>query len=483
MFFTQPFWVSILIPVLVAPVLLIVSLVLQPRRGDGFDTSVFLSIAGLAVALESGGVFVATVLLAFVVFTHWIALAIERAVKQVVKQADDRRLVARAWLGAAVAVHLTMVAAMTRTSLMAIRPAGIAGTLVPFGVSYFAFHGISYVVDVYRRRAAANRSRCQLAVHLMLLPMIVGGPVIYRGIAPQLAHGWPSLSDYSYGVRRLVIGVWKVFVVAELAGRQADAAFAMRPAGISALAAWLGLISFTLQVYYAFSGYSDMGLGLARMVGIRLPENFRWPYVGQTVGEFWQRWHLGLSTWFREYATQSLDGDRSALPVVAREAFVVVLCGIWYGTGWTFVVWGAYHAVLILAEHAGVEAAVKRLPAFARHVYVLAAVMIGWVILRSRTLDAALLFFKALAGLNASAVSRRPIVAPEVWLLLVTAAIGCAPVFQAVRRWTVAIDGLILALLMLLFAPFLFAWRCGSMVVTPIVRWWRSSPMRAGGGK
>jgi alginate O-acetyltransferase complex protein AlgI len=262
--------------------------------------------------------------------------------------------------------------------------------------------------------------------------------------------------------------------------------FALRPVGLNALAAWLGLASFTLQIYYAFSGYSDMGLGLARMVGIRVPENFRWPYVGQTVGEFWQRWHLGLSAWFREYTTLSLDGDRSALMPVIREALVIVLCGLWYGAGWTFLAWGLYHAALILAERAGIEAAVRRLPTFARHVYVLVAVMAGWVILRSQTLDGALLFFKALAGQNASASSRLPTVAPEVWLVLVTAAIGCAPVFQAVRRWTVAIDGLILALLMLLFAPFLFAWRCGSMVVAPLARWWRlwrSSALRAGGGR
>jgi alginate O-acetyltransferase complex protein AlgI len=484
-FFTQPFWVSILVPVFLAPVLLITSLVLQPRRGDGFDTSVFLSIAGLAMAFVMGGAVLTVVLFGFVLFTHAVALAIERAVNREGHQ-SWRGLPAHVWLVAAVAVDLAMFAAIVRVGLATVRPRGSVGLLVPFGVSYFTFHGISYIVDVYRRRAVANRSRCQLAVHLMLLPMIAGGPVNYRGIATQLAHGWPSLSDYSYGVRRLVIGVWKVFVVAELAGRQADSAFALRPVGLNALSAWLGLASFSLQIYYAFSGYSDMGLGLARMVGIRLQENFRWPYVGQTVGEFWQRWHLGLSGWFREYATLSPDGDRSALPPAMREAVVVVLCGIWYGAGWSFVAWGLYHAALILAERAGIAAAVKRLPAFGRHVYLLVAVMAGWVILRSQTIDGALLFFKALAGQNASALSRPPTVAPEVWLVLVTAAIGCAPVFQAVRRWTVAIDGLILALLMLLFAPFLFAWRCGSMVVAPIARWWRwrrSSAMRAGSGR
>ena len=121
--------------------------------------------------------------------------------------------------------------------------------------------------------------------------MIVGGPLVYEGVAPHLARGWPSLSDYSYGVRRLLIGVWKVFVMADLAGRQADMAFALRPTELSAFQAWLGLVSFTLQIYYGFSGYSDMGIGLGRMLGVRLPENFRWPYVGQTVGEFWRRWH------------------------------------------------------------------------------------------------------------------------------------------------------------------------------------------------
>jgi D-alanyl-lipoteichoic acid acyltransferase DltB (MBOAT superfamily) len=484
-FFTQPFWVSVLVPVFLAPILLIISLVVQPRRGDGFDTSVFLSIAALAMAFVVGGTLLVVVLLGFVLFTHAIAFAIERALNREDYQ-SSRGLQARVWLVAAVAVHLAMVAAIMHAGLMTVRPRGSVGILVPFGVSYFAFHGISYLVDVYRRRVVANHSRCQLAVHLMLLPMIAGGPVNYQGIAPQLAHGWPSLSDYSYGVRRLVIGVWKIFVVAELAGRQADSVFALRPVGLNALAAWLGLASVTLQIYYAFSGYSDMGLGLARMVGIRLQENFRWPYIGQTVGEFWQRWHLGLSAWFREYTTLSLDGDRCALPPAMREAVVVVLCAIWYGAGWPFVAWGFYHAALILAERAGLGAALKRLPAFARHVYVLVAVAVGWVILRSQTVDGALLFLKALAGQNASALSRPPTVALEVWLVLVTAAIGCAPVFQAVRRWTVAIDGLILALLMLLFAPFLFAWRCGSMVVAPLARWWRlwrSSALRAGGGR
>jgi alginate O-acetyltransferase complex protein AlgI len=468
--FTGPLWLSILIPIFCAPVLLIVSLAVRHWRRAGFDKSVFLSTAGLALACVSGGALFAAVLAGFVLFTHWIALAIERASHRRNRE-TPRALPARVWLVVAVAVHVAMVAAISRGGVLTGPLQGLGVTLVPVGVSYFAFHGVSYVVDVYRRRAAATRSRLGRAVYLLLLPQIVGGPLAYEGVAPHLARGWPSVSDYSYGVRRLLIGVWKVFVMADLAGRQADIAFALRPAELSAFQAWLGLVSVTLQMYYGFSGYADMGIGLGRMLGLRLPENFRWPYVGETVGEFWRRWHIGLSGWFREYADVSLDADRVPPPSAGREAVVVLLCGIWYGVGWTFVVWGLYHAALIALERAGVEAAVKRLPVPLRHVYLVAVVIAGWVVLRSHTLGGALRFFEALAGWNASALGAGPAPAPELWLVLAAGAIGCAPLFPAIRRWTVVIDALIISLLMLLFGAVFFAWRCGSTVVTPALRW------------
>jgi alginate O-acetyltransferase complex protein AlgI len=457
-FFTGPIWLSILVPIVFAPVLLIVSLVVAPERSVGLDKSVLLSATGVALAHFTGGPLFAAILVGFVLFTHWMAFAIERA-------ANSRK---QAWLLLAVAAHVAMVVAILRGGLLAGPLERVRGMLVPFGVSYFAFHGISYLVDVYRR-GAANRSPSQLGVHLLFLSVIVGGPVAYRGVTPYLAHGWPSLSDYSYGVRRLLIGAWKAFVMADLAGRQADVTFALRPAQLSAFMAWVGLASLTVQMYYAFSGYADMGIGFGRMLGVRLPENFRWPYVGQTMRDFWHRWHLGLSAWFSEYADVPGDGE-GARGSIVREAAAVLLCGIWYGAAWTFVAWGLYHAVLIVLERAGLEAAVKRLPAALRHVYVMALVMIGWVILRSGTLAGAQVFFKALAGLNASPLRGRPAIPAELWWVLAAGAIGCAPIFQAVRRWTVAIDAVILSLLMLLFAPILFAWRCGSMVATPVLR-------------
>ena len=485
MLFTEPIWLSILLPILVALILLIASLAVGHWRHVSLDKAAWLSTAGLALALVTGGALFAVVLVGFVLFTHWIGFAIERAADRRNPQAAPGGLPARAWLVVAVGVHLAMVAAISHAGVVSGRPQGIGRTIVPFGVSYFAFHGISYVIDVYRRRVVAQRNRWQLAVHLVLLPQIVGGPLAYQGMAPQLARRWPSVSDYTYGVRRLLIGVWKVFVIANLAGAQADAAFALRPGGLSAFQAWLGLISFTVQMYYGFSGYSDMGIGLGRMLGFRLPENFRWPYVAETVQEFWRLWHMGLTAWFREYADVSLDPDRVPPPSARREALVVLLCGIWYGVGWTFVAWGLYHAALIAVERAGVGAAVKRLPAPLRHVYLIAVVMVGWVVLRSETLGGALLFFKGLSGLNASALRAGPTIPLEVWLVLAAGAIGCAPLFPAIRRWTVAIDALTTSLLMMLFATVLFAWRCVGLVAAPVLRWWRWSLMRVsrrGGG-
>jgi alginate O-acetyltransferase complex protein AlgI len=477
--FIEPIWLSILTPIFFALALLFVSLAVRHGRRTGVDTAALLSIAGLALAFVTGGALFATLLAAFVLFTHRIAIAIERSAEARNGDASPDSPRGRLWLAVAVAVHVAMVAAISRVVTGPLQ--GIGRTIVPFGMSYFAFHGIAYVVDVYRRRSAAQRSRAQLAVHLLLLPQFVGGPLTYESVARQLARRWPNVSDYSYGLRRVIIGVWKVFVMASLAGAHADRIFALPPRALNAFNAWIGLACFTVQIYYGFSGYADMGIGVGRMLGIRLSENFRWPYVGETVREFWRRWHIGLSAWFRDYADISLNADRVLPPSARREALAVLLCGIWYGIGWTFVIWGLYHAALIALERAGGEAAVKRLPVGLRHVYLIVVVMAGWVILRSETIGGALLFFKALAGLNASASPARPAIALELWLVVAAGAIGCAPLFPAIRRWTVVIDALIVSLLMMLFAAVLFAWRCMWIVATPVLQWSRWSMIRVGG--
>ena len=467
MLFGEHFWLSVLIPILVAPIPVGASLLFRQRRAPALEVAC-LALAGLAIAFVFGGAFFAVTVLGFMLFTHWAALHIA---------ATQSR--ARVMLMTVVFVQIGLAAAAARL-VIADSPPAIGGTLVPFGVSFYAFHGISYLVNVHRRRVVPESDRLRLALYLILLPPVVAGPVVYDAATPQLARRLPSVSDYSFGVRRLVIGVWKVFVMAGLAAAQADAVFALRPARLSGLEAWVGLTSFTLQMYYAFSGYADMAVGIARMFGVRLPENFRWPMVADSVRGFWQRWHIGLSAWVRECVDVSAEGRRSALPPIAAEAVVAMFCGIWYGIGPTFVLWGAWHALLIGAEGAGLEAILRRLPPILRHVYLVWAVMLGWLLLRSATLGDARIFARALIGANGPVVPTGLTFGYDVWLTLAAGAIGCAPLSPMVRRWTVAIDALIISALMASFASLLFTWRGVRMVVNPVIRFWRGSPDAAG---
>ena len=479
MFFVEPLWLCVLVPILIAPIPLGAALVIRQRRVPAVEAAC-LAAAGLAIAVLLGGVLFAAILAGVVLFTHGVALAIAAAVGV----SHSGRLAmptrARAWLTIGILAQIALFVAIARGTFADGPLSEIGGSLVPFGASYFAFHGISYLADVHRRRAAPERSRVRLAVYLILLPQVIAGPVAFEAATPQLARRLPSVSDYSFGVRRLVIGVWKVFVMASLAAAQANAVFGLRPERLSALQGWVGLASFTLQMYYAFSGYADMGVGLGRMFGIRLPENFRWPLTATSLREFWRRWHIGLNAWFRDYVSISREHTRTRAASLAAEGLVVLLCGIWYGAGWPFVVWGLFHAALIAAERAGLEAAVQRLPTLLRHVYLVLAVSLAAILLRSATLTDAWMFLRVLIGATAPAFPARLTFGYDVWLMLAAGAIGCAPLSPMVRRWTVVIDALIVSGLMALLASVLFTWRGVRIATDPVIRLWRGSPDGAG---
>ena len=461
MFFVAPLWICILIPILLAPFPLGVSLVIRQRRAPAFEAA-YLAIAGFAISFVLGGVLLMAVLVAFILVTHQAAQSIGASVAD----ADPSQpFPSRAQVTTTVAIvaQIGLIAAAAHGALADGPVSHIAGTLVPFGVSYFAFHGISYVMDVHRGRVAAEQSILRLSVYLVLLPQVAAGPVAYAGAAPQLTRRLASVSDYSFGVRRMVIGLWKVFAMAALAAVQADAVFAVRPERLSVLAAWVGLASFTLQIYYTFSGYADMAVGLARMFGIRLPENFRWPLAAESVREFWRRWHVGLSSWFREYG-------------IGAESLVALLCGLWYGLAWTFVVWGVYHALLIVVERSGLERVMKRLPKTLRHVYLVLAASLGWLVLRSAAPGDAWAYARALSGVHAAVQPAAITFGYDAWLTLAAGALGCAPLAPMIRRWTVAIDALIIAGLMLFLASLLFTWRGVRMLTAPAIRFWRGTP-------
>jgi alginate O-acetyltransferase complex protein AlgI len=228
-------------------------------------------------------------------------------------------------------------------------------------------------------------------------------------------------------------------LVANTVAMPADRIFAMNGGEISAAHAWLGITCYTLQIYFDFSGYSDMAIGLGRMFGFRFPENFRWPYIAASVQEFWRRWHISLSNWFRDYLYVPLGGNRATPARMYRNLVTVFfLCGLWHGASWTFVVWGLYHGSFLVAERVGLGAALKRVWPPLRHGYLILAVMIGWVFFRADSLLGALVYLRAMAGLGPAlptAFAPSYYLTTELVLALVAGVIGSMPVGLAFDRW------------------------------------------------
>ena len=240
----------------------------------------------------------------------------------------------------------------------------VPAIVLPIGISFFTFHAISYVVDVYRRDAVAQKGPVEAALYLLLFPQLIAGPIVrYRDIAAQLT-----------GARRDARRLRHRHPPVRHRPRQEDARrqhrrrpgrslFALPPAELTAAHAWLAVACYTLQIYFDFSGYSDMAIGLAHLFGFRFQENFNYPYVAQSIQDFWRRWHISLSAWFRDYLYVPLGGNRVAPGrVYLNLVTVFFLCGLWHGASWTFVVWGLYHGAFLVLERLGVGAALGRLP-------------------------------------------------------------------------------------------------------------------------
>jgi alginate O-acetyltransferase complex protein AlgI len=323
----------------------------------------------------------------------------------------ERKLV----LAAAVAVDLGVLAWFKYTGFLADnltfvtggaigRNVALSQVYLPLGISFFTFHAISYVVDVYRRTSEARKNPLEIVLYFVFFPQLIAGPIIrYKDVAAQLSQRAVTLDGFAYGARRFVVGLGKKVLIANTLGATVDHVFATPAASLSTPLAWFALAAYTLQIYFDFSGYSDMAIGMARMFGFKFLENFNFPYIAGSVREFWQRWHISLSRWFRDYLYVSLGGNRVApWRVYTNLAIVFFLCGLWHGAKWTFVVWGLIHGTFLVLERVG---AVRRITAtpVVRHVYVLAVVMFGWVFFRSNSFGYALEFLRTLVHQSPSA--------------------------------------------------------------------------------
>ncbi len=283
-------------------------------------------------------------------------------------------------------------------------PASIDWTPVhlPLGISFFTFQAMSYLIDVHRGESKTQKNLINVALYIALFPQLIAGPIVrYHDIAKQIQHRVFSLRLVNSGAQRFIFGLAKKVLIANPLGLVADQIFAIGDTGLTTPLAWLGLICYTLQIYFDFSGYSDMAIGLGRMLGFRFLENFNFPYISRSVREFWRRWHISLSTWFRDYLYIPLGGNRkSELRTFINLLLVFCLCGFWHGASWSFLVWGLFHGSFLVIERTPAGKLLQRLPVALRHFYALLVVMAGWVFFRTDNLHEANSFFMALSGFS-----------------------------------------------------------------------------------
>ena len=294
---------------------------------------------------------------------------------------------------------------------------------LPLGISFYTFHSLSYLIDIYRKKCAAQKSFFSLALYLSFFPKLVAGPIIrYHDISDQLARRTVTLERFASGVQRFILGLGKKVLIANALGAVADEVFALASGHLTAGIAWLGAVCYMLQIYYDFSGYSDMAIGLARLFGFDFLENFDFPYFATSVRDFWRRWHISLSNWFRDYLYLPLGGNRVGKARQYANLFAVFfLCGLWHGASWTFVFWGMFHGAFLALERTRFGAWLDRCPRPLQRGYALLVVGIGWVFFRADRFEHALQFLVRMSGLGAApsgAYSLSMIAGPETWFIL-----------------------------------------------------------------
>lgn len=271
---------------------------------------------------------------------------------------------------------------------------------LPIGISFFTFQGLSYVIDVYRGDAPIQKNPLNVALYVALFPQLVAGPIVrYTTVMEDISTRQESLDEFAAGVTRFCFGLAKKMVLANAMGQIADGVFNQTAANLDPGLAWVGALAYTFQIYFDFSAYSDMAIGLGHMFGFRFLENFDYPYISISVTEFWRRWHISLSTWFRDYVYIPLGGNRCAKWKHMRNIFVVwLLTGLWHGAAWTFVLWGLWFCLLLLGEKFLWGKVLERAPVILRHVYTMLAVVISWVLFRSVDLAQAWAYLGAMFG-------------------------------------------------------------------------------------
>lgn len=279
----------------------------------------------------------------------------------------------------------------------------LAKVILPVGISFYTFHQLSMLRDIYRDRTLPKVSLVNMSLYVALFPQLVAGPIVrYKDIIYQI-HGRKETIDMLYrGVQRFLIGLFKKVIIANTCAVLADNIMNQDVSSISSGAAWLGITAYTLQIYFDFSGYSDMAIGLGRLFGFNIPENFNLPYIAHSIKEFWRRWHISLSTWFRDYVYIPLGGNKKGpVRMYVNLMTVFLLTGFWHGASWSFIFWGFFHGVFLLIERLGFDKVLDKLPKAVGWFYTMLIVMIGWVFFRIEAFGDALEYVQRMFSFSA----------------------------------------------------------------------------------
>lgn len=314
---------------------------------------------------------------------------------------------------------------------------------LPIGISFFTFQALSYVIDLYRGKCEVQKNPLNLALYISFFPQLIAGPIVrYSDIDRQILSRRMTTEGFAVGFRRFIYGLSKKVIISNCMAQIADKVFALSAGDLTFASAWIGALSYMMQIYYDFSGYSDMAIGLGKMFGFDFLENFNYPYLSRSIREFWQRWHISLGTWFREYVYIPLGGNRKGtIRTYVNLSVVFLLTGLWHGANWTFVLWGVYHGFFQIAERLGLKKILKKAGVISNF-YCLIVVVFGWVLFRADSVSHALAFAGHMAapwkyGLE-NAFDIRPLflVTYKDALIFILAVLGAGPLQAITKKMT-----------------------------------------------
>lgn len=340
-----------------------------------------------------------------------LSTAIDYCAGRLMDRFDSNKNIRKATLLVSVVMNLSLLGIFKYGSFFIGSVNGIFGSAIPdpglplpIGISFFTFQSMSYTIDLYRRNIKVQKKFIDFAAFVTMFPQIVAGPIVrYEDVSAQLACRRIDFRSMSDGITRFVCGMCKKVLIANSIGALWTDVKAQDYASMPAATAWLGIAAFTLQIYFDFSGYSDMAIGLGKMLGFDFPENFRYPYNSKSIAEFWRRWHITLGDWFKSYVYFPLGGSRGSTAATIRNTLIVwLLTGLWHGASWNFILWGLYYGVLIILEKFIFRRLLERTPSALRHILTMLAVVFGWVIFEITSPASELEFVKAMLGFGGS---------------------------------------------------------------------------------